>query len=148
MAVSQEKSIIKAIETLTNNSQQSELHVGQHFISWPSAIAYISEWCNLQGCKAYINLSRPEKNNVNQYVFVTTIVNEYCHELNYQLINYTKETVLTREMIEDIKFLTLQVHLTITQQRVYLEKKYFEQKIQSDILRYEIQKYWPSHWSK
>ncbi|CAB5210828.1 unnamed protein product [Rhizophagus irregularis] len=186
MAVPQEKSIIEAIETLTSNSQQSELYVGQHFISWPSAIAYVSEWCNLQGfqsrldrsdrnnnmpageyrklaivcqhsgkykkplaelslnnnikenhktiakvsktirlgCKAHINLSRPEKNNVNQYVFVTTIVNEHCHELNSQLINYTKETALTREMIEDIKFLTLQVRLTITQQRVYLEKKY------------------------
>ncbi|CAB4491280.1 unnamed protein product [Rhizophagus irregularis] len=206
MAVPQEKSIIEAIETLTSNSQQSELYVGQHFISWPSAIAYVSEWCNLQGfqsrldrsdrnnnmpageyrklaivcqhsgkykkplaelslnnnikenhktiakvsktirlgCKAHINLSRPEKNNVNQYVFVTTIVNEHCHELNSQLINYTKETALTREMIEDIKFLTLQVRLTITQQRVYLEKKYPERKIQSDILRYEIQKYRPS----
>ncbi|CAG8769009.1 15344_t:CDS:2, partial [Rhizophagus irregularis] len=206
MAVLQEKSIIEAIETLTSNSQQSELYVGQHFISWPSAIAYVSEWCNLQGfqsrldrsdrnnnmpageyrklaivcqhsgkykkplaelslnnnikenhktiakvsktirlgCKAHINLSRPEKNNVNQYVFVTTIVNEHCHELNSQLINYTKETALTREMIEDIKFLTLQVRLTITQQRVYLEKKYPERKIQSDILRYEIQKYRPS----
>ncbi|CAB5323937.1 unnamed protein product [Rhizophagus irregularis] len=206
MAVLQEKSIIEAIETLTSNSQQSELYVGQHFISWPSAIAYVSEWCNLQGfqsrldrsdrnnnmpageyrklaivcqhsgkykkplaelslnnnikenhktiakvsktirlgCKAHINLSRLEKNNVNQYVFVTTIVNEHCHELNSQLINYTKETALTREMIEDIKFLTLQVRLTITQQRVYLEKKYPERKIQSDILRYEIQKYRPS----
>ncbi|CAB5388107.1 unnamed protein product [Rhizophagus irregularis] len=181
MAVLQEKSIIKAIETLTSNSQQSELYVGQHFISWSSAIAYVSEWCNLQGfqsrldrsipltklslnnnikenhktiakvsktirlgCKAHINLSRPEKNNVNQYVFVITIVNEHCHELNSQLINYTKETALTREMIEDIKFLTLQVRLTITQQRVYLEKKYPERKIQSDILRYEIQKYRPS----
>ncbi|GBC16349.1 protein FAR1-RELATED SEQUENCE 11-like isoform X1 [Rhizophagus irregularis DAOM 181602=DAOM 197198] len=206
MAVPQEKSIIEAIETLTSNSQQSELYVGQHFISWLSAIAYVSEWCNLQGfqsrldrsdrnnnmpageyrklaivcqhsgkykkplaelslnnnikenhktiakvsktirlgCKAHINLSRPEKNNVNQYVFVTTIVNEHCHELNSQLINYTKETALTREMIEDIKFLTLQVRLTITQQRVYLEKKYPERKIQSDILRYEIQKYRPS----
>ncbi|POG71403.1 hypothetical protein GLOIN_2v1793903 [Rhizophagus irregularis DAOM 181602=DAOM 197198] len=206
MAVSQEKSIIEAIETLTSNSQQSELYVGQHYISWQSAIAYVSEWCNIQGfqsrldrsdrnnnmpageyrklaivcqhsgkykkplaelslnnnikenhktiakvsktirlgCKAHINLSRPEKNNVNQYVFVTTIVNEHCHELNSQLINYTKETALTREMIEDIKFLTLQVRLTITQQRVYLEKKYPERKIQSDILRYEIQKYRPS----
>jgi hypothetical protein len=40
------------------------------------------------GCKAHINLSRPEKNNVNQYVFVTTIYNEHCHELNCQLVNY------------------------------------------------------------
>jgi hypothetical protein len=44
-------------------------------------------------------------------------------------------------MIEDIKFLMLHVHLTITQQRVYLEKKYPEQKIQSSILHHEIQRY-------
>ncbi|PKY60821.1 hypothetical protein RhiirA4_484978, partial [Rhizophagus irregularis] len=61
MAVLQEKSIIEAIETLTNNSQQSELYVEQHFISWPSAIAYVSEWCNLQGFQS--RLDRSDRNN-------------------------------------------------------------------------------------
>ena len=95
------------------------------------------------GCKTHINLSRPEKNNIHQYVYVTTIINEHCHELNYQLIKYKNKIALTDEMIEDIKFLTSQVHLTITQQRIYLEKKYPEQKIQSNILHCEIQKYRP-----
>ena len=176
------------------------LHIGQHFTSWESAIDHVTTWCNLQGftprldrsersesmpkgeyrklaivckhsgklakkplaelssnnmkakisksirlgCKAHVNLSRPEKNNVNRYVYVTTIVNEHCHELNSQLLSYQKEIELTEEMVEDIKFLTTQVHLSITQQRIYLEKKYPERKILSNILRSEIQKYRPS----
>jgi hypothetical protein len=95
------------------------------------------------GCKAHINLSRPEKNNINQYVYITTIVNEYCYELNHQLIRYKNEIALTDEIIKDIKFLTIQVQLIITQQRIYFEKKYPEQKIQFNILHYEIQKYRP-----
>ena len=81
------------------------------------------------GCKAHINLSRLEKDNINQYVYITTIVNEHCHKLNHQLIRYKNKIALTDEMIKNIKFLTTQVQLTITQQRIYLEKKYPEQKI-------------------
>ncbi len=66
------------------------------------------------GCKAYINLSKLEKNNINQYIYITIIANEHCHELNYQLIKYKNEIALTDEIIEDIKFLITQVQLTIT----------------------------------
>ncbi|GES72615.1 hypothetical protein GLOIN_2v1793903 [Rhizophagus clarus] len=34
------------------------------------------------GCKAHINLLRPEQNNVNQYIFVITTINNHCHELD------------------------------------------------------------------
>src|SRR5215469_7463319 len=43
------------------------------------------------GCKAHVNLSRPERDNENQYILVTTILNDHCHELNCQLINYENE---------------------------------------------------------
>ena len=92
-------------------------------------------------CKAHINLSRPEKNNVNQYVFVTTIFNEHCHELNCQRVNYENEVNMTEEMLKDIEFLTKKVHLSTTQQRLYLEEKYPNQNIRSDILRRKIQKH-------
>ena len=95
-------------------------------------------------CKAHINLSRPEKNNINQYIYVTTILNTHCHELNRQLVDYENEVEMTEEMLKDIKFLTEQVHLSTTQQRIFLEEKYPNQKIRSDILRREIQKYRPS----
>ena len=64
------------------------------------------------GCKAYINLSKPEKNNDNKYVFITTILNEHCYELNCQLIDYENEVKMTEEMLKDIEFLTKQVHLS------------------------------------
>jgi len=96
------------------------------------------------GCKAHINLSRPEKENVNQYVFVTTICNDHCHDLNCQLVNYENEVKMTEEMLKDIEFLTKKVNLSTTQQRHYLEEKYPNQKIRSDILRKEIQKHHPS----
>lgn len=96
------------------------------------------------GCKAHINLSRPERDNINQYVYVTTISNDHCHELNCQLVNYENEVMMSEEMLKDIEFLTKHVHLSTTQQRIYLEEKYPEQKIRSDILRSEIQKYRPS----
>ncbi len=35
------------------------------------------------GCKAHINLSKLKKNNINQYIYITIIANEHCHELNY-----------------------------------------------------------------
>ena len=35
------------------------------------------------GCKAHINLLKSEKNNINQYIYITTIANEDCHKLNY-----------------------------------------------------------------
>ena len=95
-------------------------------------------------CKAHVNLSRPEKNNDNQYVFITTISNEHCHELNCQRVNYENEVRMTEEMLKDIEFLTKKVHLSTTQQRLYFEEKYPNQKIRSDILRREIQKYRPS----
>ncbi len=66
------------------------------------------------GCKAHINLLKSEKNNINQYIYITTIANEHYHKLNYQLIKYKDEIALTDEMIEDIKFLTTQVQLTVT----------------------------------
>ena len=173
-------------------SSSSELHIGQYFSTWDSAIAYVKKWCNIQGfqtrlgrsskcssgeyqkltivcqhagsrrssiteiqtnrvsttiqmdCKAHINLSRPEKNNINQYIYVTTILNTHCHELNRQLVDYENEVEMTEEMLKDIKFLTEQVHLSTTQQRIFLEEKYPNQKIRSDILRREIQKYRPS----
>jgi hypothetical protein len=179
-------------------NEQQQLHIGQYFFTWDSAIAYVQNWCNVQGfqmrlsrskrnadgqyqkltiicqhagnrkpltdiqlnnrksskekvsksiqmgCKAHINLSRPEKNNVNQYVFITTISNEHCHELNCELVNYENEVKMTEEMLKDIEFLTKYVNLSTTQQRVYLEKKYPNQKIRSDILRKEIQKHRPS----
>ena len=81
------------------------------------------------GCKAHINLSRPERDNVNQYVYITTIFNNHCHELNYQLVDYENEVKMTEEMLKDIEFLTKHVHLSATQQRIYLEEKYPEQKI-------------------
>jgi hypothetical protein len=96
------------------------------------------------GCKAHINLSRREKDNVNQYVFVTTIHNEHCHDLNCQLVDYENEVKMTAEMLTDIEFLTKKVNLSTTQQRLYLEEKYPSQKIRSDILRKEIQKHCPS----
>ena len=80
-------------------------------------------------CKAHINLSRPEKNNINQYIYVTTILNTHCHELNRQLVDYENEVEMTEEMLKDIKFLTEQVHLSTTQQRIFLEEKYPNQKI-------------------
>ena len=51
---------------------------------------------------------------------------------------------MSEEMLKDIEFLTKYVHLSTTQQRIYLEEKYPGQKIRSDILRSEIQKYRPS----
>jgi FAR1 DNA-binding domain len=81
------------------------------------------------GCKAHINLSRPERDNVNQYVYVTTIFNDHCHELNCQLVDYENEVKMTEEMLKDIEFLTKHVHLSTTQQRIYFEEKYPEQKI-------------------
>ncbi len=66
-------------------------------------------------CKTYINLLRSEKNNINQYIFIITIINKYYYKLNCQLINYKNEVILTEEIIENIKILTLQVHLTIIQ---------------------------------
>jgi hypothetical protein len=96
------------------------------------------------GCKAHINLSRPERDNINQYIYVTTISNDHCHELNCQLVNYENEVMMSEEMLKDIEFLTKNVHLSTTQQRIYLEEKYPDQKIRSDILRSEIQKYRPS----
>ncbi len=95
-------------------------------------------------CKAHINLSRPKRDNINQYVYVTTISNDHCHELNCQLVDYENEVMLPEEMLKDIEFLTKHVHLSTTQQRIYLEEKYPEQKIRSDILRSKIQKHRPS----
>ncbi len=95
------------------------------------------------GCKAHVNLSRPEKDNDNKYVFVTTISNEHCHELNCQLVDYENGAKMTENMLKDIKFLTKKVHLSITQQRLYLEEKYPDQTIRSDVLRREIQKHRP-----
>lgn len=96
------------------------------------------------GCKAHINLSRPGKDNVNKYVFITTILNEHCHELNCQLVDYENGAKMTEEMLKDVEFLTKQVHLSTTQQRVYLEEKYPDQNIRSDVLRREIQKHRPT----
>src|SRR5207248_3352439 len=93
------------------------------------------------GCKAHINLSRPERDNVNQYVFVTTICNEHCYDLNCQLVDYENEVKMTEEMLKDIEFLTKNINLSTTQQRLYLEEKYPNQKIRSDIFRREIQKH-------
>jgi len=182
----------------TSPNEQQRLYIGQHFISWDSAIDYVQKWCNTQGfqthlnrsernakgeyrklaiicrhagkpkkpltelqtnkeksknkinrsvqmdCKAHVNLSRPEKDNDNQYVFVTTISNDHCHELNCQLVNYENKVIMSEEMLKDIEFLTKHVHLSTTQQRIYLEEKYPKQKIRSDILRNEIQKHHPS----
>jgi len=50
---------------------------------------------------------------------------------------------MTEDMLKDIKFLTKKVHLSITQQRLYLEEKYPDQTIRSDVLRREIQKHRP-----
>ncbi|CAB4416555.1 unnamed protein product [Rhizophagus irregularis] len=93
-------------------------------------------------CKAYINLSRPEKDNGNKYVFVTTIFNKYCHKLNCQLVDYENGVKMTEKMLGDIEFLTKQVHLSTIQQRLYLEEKYSGQNIRSDILHKEIQKHY------
>ena len=152
------------------SSSSEQLHIGQYFSTWDSAIAYVKKWCNIQGfqtrlgrsskynsgeyqkltivcqhagsrrsstteiqtnreksskekvnttiqmnCKAHINLSRPEKNNINQYIYITTISNIHCHELNRQLVDYENEVEMTEEMLKDIKFLTEQVHLSTTQ---------------------------------
>ncbi|GES82925.1 protein FAR1-related sequence 4 [Rhizophagus clarus] len=98
----------------TSSDEQQQLHIGQYFVTWDTAIEYM-------GCKAHINLSRPEKDNINQYIYVTTISNDHCYELNCQLINYENKVMI-----------------------IYLEEKYPEQKIRSDILHSEIQKYRPS----
>ena len=74
-------------------------------------------------------------------MFVTTIFNEHCYELNCQRVNYENEVNMTEEMLKDIEFLTKKVHLSTTQQRLYLEEKYPNQNIRSDILRREIQKH-------
>jgi len=189
------------IASFNTFDEQQQLYIGQHFVTWDSAIDYVQKWCNIQGfqtrlnrsernaegeyrkltiicqhsgnfrkpltelqtnkdklskekirksiqmgCKVHINLSRPEKNNDNKYVFITTILNEHCHELNCQLIDYENEVKMTEEMLKDIEFLTKQVHLSITQQRIYLEEKYPNQEIRSDILRREIQNI--VHWLK
>ncbi|GBC00156.1 hypothetical protein RclHR1_03770003 [Rhizophagus clarus] len=139
----------------TSSNEQQQLHIGQYFVTWNTAIEYVQKWCNIQdfqtrfnrserNAEAHINLSRPEKDNINQYVYVTTISNDHCHELNCQLVNYENEVMMSEEMLKDIEFLTKHVHLSTTQQRIYLEEKYPEQKIRSDILRSEIQKYRPS----
>jgi hypothetical protein len=49
--------------------------------------------------------------------------------------------MMSEKMLKDIEFLTKHIHFSIIQQRIYLEEKYSEQKIRSDIIRSEIQKY-------
>ena len=52
-------------------SSSSELHIGQYFSTWDSAIAYVKKWCNIQGFQA--RLGRSSKCSSGEYQKLTIV---------------------------------------------------------------------------
>ncbi|CAB5394607.1 unnamed protein product [Rhizophagus irregularis] len=150
------------IASSTSSNEQQQLYIGQYFVTWDTAIEYVQKWCNIQGFQTRFNHS--ERNAEGKYRKLTIICQhdgkfrkpltelqtnkekskKSINQFRWVLVNYENEVMMSEEMLKDIEFLTKHVHLSTTQQRIYLEEKYPEQKIRSDILCSEIQKYRPS----
>ncbi|CAG8547072.1 20483_t:CDS:2 [Cetraspora pellucida] len=95
-------------------------------------------------CPWHVNLSQPSKQNLNNYVYITTLNDEYNHEMCPEALQFERDKVFTKEMRDDVEFYVRQCHFGATLIRRILKQKYSFHPVFSKNLYKEIQKYKPT----
>ncbi|CAG8729724.1 18098_t:CDS:2, partial [Gigaspora rosea] len=95
-------------------------------------------------CSWHVNASCPKSRNPDSAIFINTIVDEHNHELNIDVITFEQEKKFSKEMVDDIEFLTKHCRIGATIQRRYLESKYPSKPIYSKDLYNTISKFRPN----
>ncbi|CAG8576463.1 16725_t:CDS:2 [Cetraspora pellucida] len=95
-------------------------------------------------CPWHVNLSRPSKQNSNNYVYITTLNDEHNHEMCPEALQFERDKVFTKEMRDDVEFYIRQCHFGATLIWRILKQKYSFHPVFSKDLYKEIQKYKPT----
>ncbi|RIB13463.1 hypothetical protein C2G38_2325729 [Gigaspora rosea] len=95
-------------------------------------------------CSWHVNASCPKSRNPDSAIFINTLVDEHNHELNVDIITFEQEKKFSKEMVDDIEFLTKHCRIGATIQSRYLEGKYPSKPIYSKNLYNTISKFRPS----
>ncbi|CAG8596150.1 17241_t:CDS:2 [Dentiscutata erythropus] len=95
-------------------------------------------------CQWHVNLSRPFKQNPNNYVYVTTLKDEHNYEMCPEALQFERNKAFTKEMQEDVEFYVKRCRFGATLIRKVLKEKYPSHPIFSKDLYKEIRKHKPS----
>ncbi|CAG8692325.1 37731_t:CDS:1 [Gigaspora margarita] len=95
-------------------------------------------------CPWHVNASCPKQKNLNSAVFINMVVNKHNHKLNIDAIMFKHEKKFSKEIMNDIEFLTQHCRIGATTQRRYLEGKYPAQPIYNNDLYAAISKFRPT----
>ncbi|CAG8603146.1 24969_t:CDS:2, partial [Gigaspora rosea] len=95
-------------------------------------------------CQWHVNASCSKHKNPDSLIFINKIVNEHNHELNIDAIKFEQTKKFSKEMMDDIEFLTKQCRMSATAQKRYLEDKYPSKPIYSKDLYAAISKFRPT----
>ncbi|CAG8437245.1 9856_t:CDS:1 [Scutellospora calospora] len=94
-------------------------------------------------CPFLVNVSYPKTKNPRDLVFVNKVVENHNHALNREMIEFEESKKFTKEMIDDIRFMTVSCKFGATSQRRFLENKYPLHPIYSKDLYATISKFRP-----
>ncbi|CAG8502816.1 16316_t:CDS:2 [Cetraspora pellucida] len=125
----------ETIEPETIKPETVNLSVGKTFQNWELCEAFLCEWAKKQGfriikdrvyreeaskkinCPFLVNISCPKNKNPEELVFVNKVVENHNHVLNRELIEFEESKKFTKEMIDDIRFMTVSCKFGATSQR-------------------------------
>ncbi|CAG8632338.1 4870_t:CDS:1 [Cetraspora pellucida] len=95
-------------------------------------------------CPFLVNVSYSRIKNSEELVFVNKVVKDHNHVINREMIKFKESKKFTKEMIDDIKFITVSCKFDATNQRKFLENKYPLHAIYSKDLYAAISKFCPT----
>ncbi|CAG8853470.1 44687_t:CDS:1, partial [Gigaspora margarita] len=95
-------------------------------------------------CQWHVNASCPKYKNPDFLIFINKVINEHNYELNIDAIEFEQAKKFSKEMMDDIEFLTKQCKMSATAQKRFLEGKYPSKPIYSKDLYAAISKFRPT----
>ncbi|CAG8756548.1 4221_t:CDS:2, partial [Gigaspora rosea] len=93
------------------------------------------------GCTWHLNLSKPTKNNLLNFVYITTFINEHSHELLPKRLEFIEAKKFTDNMVERVLFYAKDIGLNPRSIKRALEKEFPDYPIYAQDLHSILQQY-------